>query len=275
MMMSVTTALAACPSIPGADQIWSNASLRWVWVGETHGSNETPAVFGDLVCEALASGRKVTVALERPSFEQAALEGVLTAPDLSAAEKVLLGQRSWREGLDGRTSEAMLRLLVSLRELHEHYPTLHVFAMVNPLTSDVGATDKSMGEGLLSLSAARPDDLILVLSGNVHGFLNPIFGYKTGAMYLPPRELLSLEVTDRGGETWKYTNEGCGTQPDGVADKSKTRPLGIYLDPRLAPVGKVDGILALGGRLTASPPAVGEVSPLPDCRKKFLAQPAR
>jgi hypothetical protein len=272
MMMNATAALAACPSIPGADQIWSNASLRWIWVGETHGSNETPAVVGELVCDALSRGRSVTVALERPSSEQAALEGILTAPDLSAAKKVLLSEPGWRDGMDGRASEAMLDLLVTLRELRKQYPALHVFAMEGPFADAIGARDEAMGEAVLSLKTTRPDDLILVLSGNVHAMLNPIFGYKTSAMYLPPQELLSLEVTDRGGQTWKYTSDGCGAQSDGVADKSRTRPMGIYLDPSLAPVGKVDGILALGVPLTASPPAAGEVSPVPDCRKTFLSR---
>jgi hypothetical protein len=34
----------------------------------------------------------------------------------------------------------------------------------------------------------------------------------------------------------------------------------------------VDGILALGVKLTASAPAAGEPSPLPDCRIKYLSE---
>jgi hypothetical protein len=272
MVMHAATAVAACMSIPGADQIWSRPSVRWVWIGETHGSNETPAAVGDLVCDALNRGRKVTVALERPSSEQAVLEGVLTAPDLSLAQKDLLNQPGWRNGMDGRASQAMLRLLISLRELRKQYPALHIFAMEGPYTAAVGERDEVMGQAVLSLKTARPGDLIFVLSGNVHAMQNPIFGYKTSAMYLPENELVNLEATDRGGETWKNDGDGCGVIPYGVADKDKTRPMGIYLDPGLAPVGKVDGILALGVPLTASSPAAGEAAPLPDCRKKFLAQ---
>jgi hypothetical protein len=272
MVMNATTAAATCSSIQGADQIWSKTSLRWIWVGETHGSNETPAAFGNLVCNALSRGKRVTVALERPSSEQSALEGVLTAQDLSLAQKALLAEPGWRDGMDGRASGAMLRLLISLRELRKQYPALHVFAMEGPYTAAIGERDEVMGQAVLSLKTAQPDDLIFVLSGNVHGMKNPIFGYKTSAMYLPQQELVSLEATDRGGETWKNDGDGCGVIPYGVADKDKTRPMGIYLDPGLAPVGKVDGILALGVPLTASSPAAGDASPLPDCRKKFLAQ---
>lgn len=42
---STRLASAACTPIPGAAQLWTNRSLKWVWVGEVHGSNESPAAF--------------------------------------------------------------------------------------------------------------------------------------------------------------------------------------------------------------------------------------
>jgi hypothetical protein len=56
-----------------------------------------------------------------------------------------------------------------------------------------------------------------------------------------------------------------------VPDKDQERPRGIYLDPSLARYGKVDGILALGVKLSASAPAAGEPSPQLDCRVKYLS----
>lgn len=92
-------------------------------------------------------------------------------------------------------------------------------------------------------------------------------------MYLPPKGVLSLEATDRGGETWSdETGEGCGVLKGGVGDKNANKPYGIFLDPGLAPFGKVDGILSLGVPLTASAPAAGEPSPLPACRVRFLSE---
>src|SRR5215470_63727 len=83
----------SCSPIPEARQIWTRASLRWLFIGELHGSNETPAAFLDLVCDALANGKHVTVALERPTSEQAALDGILnaTSKELPEAEALLLG----------------------------------------------------------------------------------------------------------------------------------------------------------------------------------------
>ena len=274
LAINAAGAIAPCSPVPGADQIWSKASVHWVFIGELHGSNETPAAFHDLVCEAIAQGKHVTVALERPTSEQAALDNVITAKDLAAAQESLLQLPGWKEVPDGRGSEAMLRLLVSLRELRRLQPDLKVVAFDAPYTGTApGARDQALGHALLSLSPAKPNDLVLILTGNLHAMQASKFGYDLAAMYLPRKEILSLEVTDRGGESWsESTTGGCGPSKGGVGDKDAKKPYGIFLDPSLAPFGKVDGVLSLGVPLTPSAPAAGEPSPLPACRSKFLTE---
>lgn len=273
LALNAAAAIAPCSPLPGADQIWSKASVRWVFIGELHGSNETPAAFRDLVCDAPARGKRVTVALERPTSEQAALDGILTAKDLSAAQETLLRQPGWKDGMDGRASAAMMRLLVSLRELRGSYPDLAVAAFDAPYTGTTpGARDEAMGHSLLSLGTAKSTDLTLILVGNAHAMQAPQFGFDPAAMYLPPKEILSLEATDRGGESWSSIDGAWGPSKGGVGDKGATRPRGIFLDPNPAPFGKVDGIFSLGVELTSSAPAAGEPSPLPACRIKFLAE---
>jgi hypothetical protein len=278
MSVPGAAALPSCSPIPEAQQIWSKPGLRWVFIGELHGSNETPAAFFDLVCDAVANGKHVTVALERPSNEQAALDGILSSRNLSEVKALLLGQPGWKI-LDGRSSEAMLRLLFSLRELRASHPDLSLFAFDAPYTEGgKGARDQALGKALLALGEAKPHDLVLILTGNIHGMENPIFGYATAAMYIPPNERLSLEVTDRHGDSWTSqwtgpsSEEACGPSTGGVGDKGAPHPRGIFLDPSLAPFGKVDGVLSLGVPLTPSPPAVGDLSPPPACRVKFLSQ---
>lgn len=272
--MNAAGAGAPCSPIPGADQIWSKASVRWLFIGELHGSNETPAAFLNLVCDAIAQGKHVTVALERPTSEQAALNNILTARNLATAQESLLRLHDWKEVLDGRGSEAMLRLLVSLRELRRQQPDLEVVAFDAPYTGkNPGARDEAMGHALLSLATAGPHDLVLILTGNLHAMQASQFGYDLAAMYLPAEKILSLEVTDRGGESWTLSGTGaCGPSQGGVGDKEAKKPYGIFLDPSLAPFGKVDGILSLGVPLTSSPPAAGEPSPTPACRSKFLSE---
>src|SRR5579864_2707610 len=273
LTMNAAAAGASCSPVPGADQIWSKAGVHWVFIGELHGSNETPAAFRELVCDAIAHSKHVTVALERPTSEQAAIDNIVTAKDLSAAKKSLLQLPGWKEVLDGRGSEAMLRLLLSLRELHSLHPDLKIVAFDAPYTGTApGARDEAMGHALLSLSPAKPNDVVLILTGNIHA-MQASKRYDLTAMYLPPKEILSLEVTDRGGESWtESTTGGCGPHEGGVQDKDVKRPRGIFLDPSLAPFGKVDGVLSLGVPLTASAPAAGEPSPVPACREKFLSK---
>ena len=246
-----------------------------MFIGELHGSNETPAAFRELVCDAIAQGKHVTVALERPTSEQAALDNILTGKDLSTARESLLRLPRWKEGMDGLASEAMLRLLVSLRELRTLQPDLKVVAFDAPYSGppSSAARDEAMGHALLSLRPEKPNDLVLILTGNLHAMQASKRGYSLAAMYLPPKEILSLIVTDRGGESWSDdTAGGCGPWKGGVGDKDAKKPYGIFLDPGLAPFGKVDGVLSLGVPLTASAPAAGEPSPAPACRAKFLSE---
>jgi hypothetical protein len=274
LAINASAAITSCSPVPGADQIWSKPAVHWVFIGELHGSNETPTAFHDLVCDAIKHGKHVTVALERPTSEQPALNDFLTAKDLATAQKSLFQLPGWKEVLDGRASEAMLRLLVSLRELHSFHPDLKVVAFDAPYTGTApGARDEALGHALLALNPAQPNDLVLVLTGNLHAMQASKRGYELAAMYLPPKEILSLEVTDWGGESWSDdTQGGCGPWKGGVGDKDAKKPYGIFLDPSLAPFGKVDGILSLGGPLTASAPAAGVPSPAPACRAKFFAE---
>jgi len=277
LAINAAAAGTSCSPVPGADQIWSKPSVHWVFIGELHGSNETPVAFHDLVCDAIAQGKHVTVALERPTSEQPALDNILTGKDLPAAKESLLQLPGWKEILDGRGSEAMLRLLVSLRELHKLHPDLRVVAFDAPYSGSPtsGSRDEAMGHALLSLHPTKPNDLVLILTGNIHAMQASKRGYDVAAMYLPPSEILSLEVTDWGGETWLDSTEGgCGPSKGGVGNKDAKKPYGIFLDPSLAPFGKVDGVLSLGVPLTASAPAAGVPSPAPACRAKFAEHQA-
>jgi hypothetical protein len=190
------------------------------------------AAFHDLVCDAIAQGKHVTVAVERPTSEPPALDNILTAKDLSSAKESLLQLHDWKEVLDGRASEAMLRLLVSLRELHRFHPDLKVVAFDAPYAGSPvgGSRDEAMGHALLSLNPAKPNDLVLILTGNLHAMQASKRGYDLAAMYLPPKEILSLEVTDWGGETWSDdAHGGCGPWKGALGTKRQESLMGYSL----------------------------------------------
>jgi len=99
-----------------------------------------------------------------------------------------------------------------------------------------------------------------------------MFGFNPAATYIPAEKRVSLEVTDTAtGQSWTEWNGACGPSKNGVKEKGRTSPRGIYLDPALAPYGKVDGIRALGVPLTAFEPADEYLNRLPECRKGFLS----
>lgn len=238
-------------------KIWSNPTVHWVWVGETHGTREIPELFGEMVCAALKRGFDVSIGVERPASEQGAIDRLLNSEDLKGAKANLLNQPEWQRSYDGRTSEAVLSLLESFRHLKATYPSLSVHAIVDPaaFASSPSANDQAMGSKVLALWNGQPNSLVMLLSGNVHGFREPFRGYKTAAMYIPSDQLLSLEVTETGGEVWMLSGGSCGVHSGGIVDRDKGRPAGVYLGPTLAPVGVVDGIVALDKPVSPSPPA--------------------
>src|SRR5271157_252926 len=95
----------ACSPLPGADSLWRKPALRFLIVGEMHGSAEAPAIFADLVCAALTTKRPIVVGLERPIEEQRDIDAFLTAEDHDAAGKALLSHGGWHT-FDGRSSRA-------------------------------------------------------------------------------------------------------------------------------------------------------------------------
>lgn len=73
IMLGIVAALLgaatpACTPVPGSSRLWES-TIRWVIVGEMHGTNESPDAFANLICLAAATGRPVTVALEYTADE--------------------------------------------------------------------------------------------------------------------------------------------------------------------------------------------------------------
>jgi hypothetical protein len=64
----------------------------------------------------------MTVALERVTKKQPALNSIVKGVNLEVAEGKLLAEPGWQLFLDGRSSQAMLGLLVRLRELKKQHP---------------------------------------------------------------------------------------------------------------------------------------------------------
>jgi hypothetical protein len=194
--------LCRCLPIPGADQLWARSEVRFVLVGEMHGTNETPAIFGDLICSARATKRTIIVGLEIE--DQQAIARFLDSENNNDETRVreLLSTAEWK-GADGRTSRAMLALLGRLHSLKTEGILSRVIAFSAPRES--AAQHEEAMALLLKKSAATPNALVIALTGNVHAakhVLAEVGSYRPMGSFLPPAQTVSLVVIDRGGEAW-------------------------------------------------------------------------
>lgn len=246
---------AACAPPPGTEALLA-MSHRYIIVGESHGTTEAPAAFGEMICAAAERG-PVTVALELPTGMQSQLDAFLAAEDEAAALAALEGT-PWLDPRmnDGRSSRAMMDMLLSVRRLRANGRdvALHAFQPSAPRPRELTQAwyELDMGHALAGAIYGRPQSKVLVIVGNLHarktGFDRfPEVGIPA-AGHLPPADVLSLNVAQQGGEAWNCQSE-CGVHPSRSVYDPEAR--GVILGPSAD--GAYDGVLALGPS-TASPP---------------------
>jgi hypothetical protein len=237
--------------------LWSQPGLRFVVVGEMHGTTETPAIFADLVCAARITQRPIVVGVElRDQDAIDAFMGSDGSGNHESAIHELLSKREWRLP-DGRTSQAMLMLLEELRalKLQGIVSGVVAFSQAQPGAPDAEREER-MASVLLSAAKRNPYALVIALTGNVHACkktLAEIGSYPLMASFLPSAETVSLFVTDRGGEAWTCDGSGCGPHSFGSAGALNR---GIALSQSASPLPGFDGVLSTGLKATASSPAI-------------------
>jgi hypothetical protein len=241
-----------CAPIPGAEELVT--SRRVLFVGEIHGTEEIPRFTGELVCHALRKDKPVLLALELPSADNGLLQTFLEDgnPD------PLLQSPFWtRADQDGRTSRAMMELLLRAHAMHEAGKPVDVvgFDVERKLGTMPAERDRGMAEQLIGAMKAHPDALVVALAGNVHGRRSlgvpwdPI--YQPMAAYLPEERLVSLLAMARHGSAFNCQSDGC-----------MSRTFGDPATPPVAPAVSLYPELQEGydaevefGRFTASLPA--------------------
>lgn len=251
-----------CGQIPGADAILNDRAIRWIIVGERHGTSEAPEIFGDLACLAAIRGRKPVVAVEFPDDATDAIRQFVTSPDEVAAKDQLLAHPFWHGPVhDGRSSKAMLTLFTRLRQWKRSNIIADVIAF-QPTTAATGAAyEQAMALNLERMSAGK--DLVLALVGNVHAQLTQRRfsggSYLPMAGYLPRSQTLSYNIGDNGGAQWACFAEvaeksgmQCGSRDSGPAARKYERGFVHIGGEERA----YSGYLNLGTVTTASEPAL-------------------
>ncbi len=248
VLMTMGTARA---EIPGLSRLLDRPGLRYVVIGDYHGTEELPAFFGQLVEEA-AARKPVAVVLEYPERWQRDLDRYLQSPGDEAARKTLLATDFWTRWRDGRSSKAMVALIEKLR-------TLQVpVTACQPSGGDSTEYERVMGECWKQV-ADNAHHLTLIFVGDAHASYMPVsvFGdLPPAASFLPREQTVSLDTVRVPGWAWQCEKVGkCGEYPAHPSGEQKER--GIHLGEDLVPIelGAFDGVYATGPKFTASPPA--------------------
>lgn len=255
MILAALAAAAVCSPVPGTEALFT-PERRWVIVGETHGTNESPEAFANLACLAGKTRRPVTVALEYPANAQPVLDAWLQSDGDEKARATLLALSMWHNPLqDGRTSAAFLRLFDRLRRLKQQGLIAGVRGFDMPSDGSAHGDRNAYMAARLTAIADETGGLVLVLVGNFHAIRTRMtFGGQSvapAASLLPSGARVSVNVVGDGGSAWNCQSDGCRVHSEEPASPAKA---GIM--PTRDPADRFDAIYELGKPFTAAEPAV-------------------
>lgn len=264
---AVAAASAACEPVPGLEPLLERGTV--LLVGEMHGTEEAPVFVRDVTCAALAAGLPVTVGLEIDRADEAAYQAYLRSDGSPAARERLLAAPFWhRDFQDGRGSVAMLELMESLRTLGESAGEERLRLTLIDRPEAGAGRDEAMAIRVAEARAARPEDLFVVLTGNLHNRLTKgtpwnaelqPMGHRLVAAH-PEARIVSLDMAYPGGTAWVCFGNApsdCKAQELGGSPESEGRSgIELHRDPPDEGGAEPYSGRYFTGVLTASPPAV-------------------
>lgn len=232
--------------------------------GEVHGTREVPAFVGAYLCAA-ARQRKLTLALELPSSEQAAIDAFMASQGTSQDVERFTGGGMWRDARqDGRTSIDMLRMLQGVRSLRAGGADIRVVAIDS--AAPPARRDVVMAENLRSELRQGAGRQLVLLIGGLHAArskgnrFNP--HYESAVYLLADQKPLALTVGTAGGEAWVCRGDApasCGATAWDINRVTPAPATAFLLAP---PSPQFDGVFYVGAT-TASPPALAGTAPVP------------
>ena len=233
-------------------------------IGEMHGTQETPALVADIVKQWTrkngpdGKGQPVIVALEYPQTEAGMLTDYFNSDGRESAKKQLMDSPFWSRAFqDGRSSEAILALIDSLRILHQSGKEIHI-AVFDLNAAQIAAgqdRDLGMSTNLRAIVHANPSAKVLALMGNFHARQQDSPTRRFMVAYLKDLAPFSLKVDAYSGQYWMCsTPEPAGCKATSFErDADEHRPLGLYLDAETKAIGYSQALML--DRFSASPAA--------------------
>ncbi len=229
---SDTTAIPAVssPQACTMPEGWSGIAgrePRFVVFGETHGTQEAPALVANVACGLAAAGERVLLAIELSVEDNAALQAAWRLP--VDRFQPALRNAGWAGRHDGVASRAMFEMLVTLHARKEAGLPIDIAAF-NGMRDDAqrerfsalsgqGPHEASQAENIDSAASAGVYDRILVLVGSFHAQRNTVGEgpgrFEPMAMRLAKiGPTISLRMRDAGGSTWNcIAKPGTGLGP--------------------------------------------------------------
>ena len=256
----------SCTPPRGTARITALGHVRYLVVGELHGTAETPAVFAELVCAvARERGGRLLVGLEFQEDARPAFESYVASRGTAADRSALLEESGWLDSArgpypDGRTSEAMLRMVERLRVLRAAGLAISVTTFRRPVrvVSDSQTPyEMDMADSLRDAFDAGAYDTVIVLVGGVHARRTTVTPpnrppFEPMAMHLPVESTLTLDALAGDGEAWNCQAATCGIHArQGHRSRGSA---GLELGADMSP--GYDGVIPIGP-VTASPPVTG------------------
>jgi hypothetical protein len=178
-----------------------------ILVGEIHGTNEVPELFGNLVSSVANSATKTLVALEINQSSQSAIDAFLKTGDEDILKKDVFFHREYQ---DGRSSKAMVDLLKRLSKL----PNTTVLCM-DPMATNPPMSGQERDTAMAAFISSKVNGYqnALVLSGNIHSAVeigtpwDPKYrpmGYELKNMLkgMNPDQMLSILVRHEQVGSW-------------------------------------------------------------------------
>lgn len=204
------------------------ADRRLLIVGDYHGSNEIPDFVAQLVSDASAQ-RPVRLGLEMETFEQKPIQTYMASHGTAADRAALLHDDFWAND-EGRTSQAIVRLIESVRKLREQGRDVDVFMTVPEYPGD--AAPEYPGDAAISqaggMGAYRSAGMAQAIHGEVqHGAVRQLviaFMGNAHSAYIGATRGKEATVAERlltdapylvnldlhGGSAWQCQPTGCG-----------------------------------------------------------------
>ena len=227
---------SVCPPVEGVEQVLSGTG---VFIGDMHGSNQSPAFLAALACHAMKHGRPVIAAMEYDAQDQPVLDRFLRTRDADAAMELLTQTPHWTGNADGRASVAMANALRALHGYRHAGGDLRLIAY-DFWGPDGQERDRRSAQYLEQLRIdATPGTFWILFGGNVHArkvtglpFRNAPPGsaqHQPLGYLVRDWELVHLDARYHGGELWGCTGgsrEGCS-----IRDLGPACPTGCRVEP--------------------------------------------